>query len=304
MERPQIVFATCRSVLDSVGEGPYGQADTEAGDGLLATALTTRGFDVEFVAWNDPALDLSTAAACVIRSTWDYPEHLDDFRRWLDIANAQTLLLNGIELVRWNLHKRYLLDLEAADIPIVPTVVVSKCGALDHARLSDEPGSSHVIVKPAVGVGSFGVMRLPLGGRVQEAVAELAAEGDVLVQPYVPSIESEGEISTVIIDGKVSHAVAKTPAVGDYRVQAHHGGHNARIGTSAELNLLASRVVAALPASPAYGRIDTVKVNGGHHLLELELIEPSLFLGYAPGAAEQLAGVIAARCDERARGCA
>jgi glutathione synthase/RimK-type ligase-like ATP-grasp enzyme len=298
--RPIVVLASCRYVLDSAGSDPFGQADYEAGDGLLAQALTDRGFVAELAAWDDPDVDWSRVAGCVLRSTWDYPERLDEFIRWAASASQQTILINELPLVRWNLHKRYLLDLEAAGIPVVPTVLIQKGSAIDVPHVCDKLQSQHLVAKPAVGVGAFGVTRLAATDPVSaDTLSNLIETSDVILQPYIESIEMAGELSTVMIAGAISHAVLKVPAPGDYRVQAHHGGRNVEAEIDAALEAVAQSLIEVLPATPVYGRIDTVWMDARPRLLELELIEPSLFLGYKHEAAARLADAITRRIQPR-----
>ena len=300
--RPVVVLATCRAVLDSAGEDAYGQAGLESGDDLLAEALRDRDVETHLAAWDDPTIEWDEIAACVLRSTWDYPERLNEFTRWMDTASKKTLLLNEADLVRWNIHKRYLIDLDEAGIPVVPTVHIERRGALNLPRLQRRLGSDDLVIKPAVGVGSFGVTRVSPDDPDSVAVAgALVEKGDVIVQPYVPSIESEGETSTVLVAGAISHAVVKTPAPGDYRVQPHHGGRSDPREVGPDLRDLWDRLVTVLPGMPMYGRIDTVIIDGRPHVMELELIEPSLFLRHEPKAADRLADAIVQRIDLQTR---
>ena len=135
-----VVLATCLAVLDGAGEDAYGLAGLESGDDLLAEALRVRAVETHLAAWDDPTIEWDEIAACVLRSTWDYPERLSEFTRWMDAVSKKTLLLNNADLVRWNIHKRYLIDLDEAGIPVVPTLHIERGGTLNLPRLRADCG--------------------------------------------------------------------------------------------------------------------------------------------------------------------
>lgn len=163
---------------------------------------------------------------------------------------------------------------------------------------ADRLRSDRLVMKPAVDVGSFGVTRVsPADPNALAGAVSLVTKGDVIVQPYVPSIETEGETSTVLVAGAISHAVVKTPAPGEYRVQPHHGGRSDSQEIGSDLRELWDRLVTVLPWKPMYGRIDTVTINGRPHVMELEQIEPSLFSRHEPQAADRLVDAIAHRIE-------
>lgn len=246
--------------------------------GVVVEALARAGHEAETVAWSMPD-DWSRFDVVLLRTPWDYPFHAEPFGRWVDAVGPK--LVNPAAVVRWNMHKAYLLELEAKGVPIVPTRVMTRPEDLDLS------GDEEVVVKPAIGSGARGAMRGPaasLASRAREAVTS----GALLVQPFVPEIETLGEISLVYLGGVFSHAVRKTPRAGDYRVQAEHGGALEDVMPTVEELRVAELACACVPEKLAYARVDIV--NG--LLMELEVIEPELFLRRKPGAADALVAAV------------
>ena len=267
---------------------------------LLAAALAADGYEVDVRDWRDPSVDWSMARVTVIRSPWDYVDRLDEFLEWAARVNESTELWNPLELVRWNTHKAYLLDLAARGAPVVPTVVLLGGSAASLDGIGDARGWNTVVVKPAVASGGKGARRAEVGDPdAQRHLDELLAQGDVLVQQFASAVEHEGEWSVVLVDGEVAHAVRKWPAAGDYRVQYEWGGHSEVAAPSASLSELATRVYDVLPAPALYARIDVVSISGGWHVMEVEVTEPALWLDDAPATTRLLADAIEARLSPK-----
>ena len=285
---PRIALASCSS-------WPTGSGD-HAG---LAEAIADRGVRADWVPWDDPAPDWSDYNLVLLRETWDYPPKLASFLAWVDSLAQLTTLVNAPAVVRWNHHKRYLQELAAAGVPTVPTTVVTRGSTDPHAAVRAAEATT-VVVKPAVGVGGNDAER----GRTDDpaTAAHLRAlldNGDVLVQPYLESIEASGETSLVMLGGRVSHAVTKLPARGEFRIHEHRGGRYAQVEPAAadvELALGACEVARAITGEDLlYARADLVAGDDGRPLLmELELIEPSLYLHTVPAATEHLADLVVA----------
>ena len=223
----------------------------------------------------------------MIHSTWDYHQACDDFVGWADHVDAVSRLVNPATVVAWNSHKEYLLDLSSWGVPTVPTVVVPRSAPESVTSIADREGWTELVIKPSVAGGARGAGRWRADDPAAErALATLLAQGDVLVQPYLREIES-GETSVVMFADTVSHAVVKVPATGDFRVQRHHGGAERAVEpTAAEIDLARQAVTAARRLDQVvYARVDCVTVDGRPQVMELELIEPALFLPVAPPAA-------------------
>jgi glutathione synthase/RimK-type ligase-like ATP-grasp enzyme len=278
--------------LVTCAELPVPDPDTP----LVAAALTRAGISVDVSDWRDATVDWASAPVTVLRSPWDYVDHLDAFLAWAERVHAGSELWNPLALLRWNTHKAYLLDLHERGAPVVPTVVLLGGSAAALDGICDAQGWNAVVVKPAVASGSKGARRAEVGDAAAQAhLDDLLTKGDVLVQQFVPGIHNEGEWSVVLIDGEVMHALHKRPKAGDYRVQEEWGGTTVRAEPSASLIELATRVWEVLPAPALYARIDIVSITGQWHVMEVEATEPALWLDLAPETTEHFAAAIAAR---------
>lgn len=239
-----------------------GLPELAADDRLVREALVRRGAEVRAVVWDDASVDWRAFDAIVIRSTWDYHKRLDEFRAWLDAMDGLPLW-NPPDVLRWNTHKAYLLELQSRGIAIVPTLFVPRGGGY--------------IVKPAVSATAFRTERH-------------ANDDDLLIQPFVPEIVADGELSFVFLGRRFSHAVRKRAASGDFRVQSDFGGSAEPFDPTPELIAQAERIASMLGERWLYARIDCVVRDGRLLLMELEATEPLLFLDEA--SAERFADAI------------
>lgn len=271
------------------------EADNED-DRLLAEALSARGCQVSHVVWDDPTADWSGFDRIVIRSTWGYHEKPDEYLRWLDgFRSRPGRLRNPPEMVAANVHKGYLLDLERAGIPIVPTEFVPAGSDVSLVEILARRGWSRAVFKPAISAGAANTREVDGDAEAWEAgFRELVACRDMLVQPFLDEIRGEGEWSLIFLDGRFSHAIVKTPAEGDFRVQTEHGGTFRAAEPGPDLIERAGRVVGAIGSVPTLARVDGVVRDGRFLLLELEINEPYLGLGLAPGSADRLADAVLA----------
>ena len=261
---------------------------------LLVAALAGRGIATQVTTW-DADLDWAAFPLVLLRSPWDYFERLNEFLAWAKGVAARTRLLNPYPVIDWNCHKRYLKELADNGLPVVPTLWLdhgSTAGAARLAGLSWE----QLVIKPAVSIGAINTLRGARSDRAGRAhIDTLLASGDVMVQPFLPGIASEGEISLIFFGGEFSHAIRKLPRPGDYRVQDMYGGTvHAHIPTGEEIGL-ATRALSLTPLPTTYARVDLVRHEDQLLIMELELIEPELFLPAAPGAASRYAAALDAQ---------
>jgi glutathione synthase/RimK-type ligase-like ATP-grasp enzyme len=252
---------------------PHG-AETETP--LVVAALADRGVTAVIEPWG--SADAARAGLVVVRTTWDYPSRLEEFLRWVRATAAATQLVNSAGVIEWNSHKSYLLDLAYSAVPVIPTTLVSRGSSDTECRESLAEFDREVVIKPAVSVGAIGAVRAPAGSaEATDHLRLLAASGDALVQPYEPAIIG-GEVSLIYFGEEYSHAVRKIPATGDYRVQEFLGGSIEPHTASAEERGVAVAALAAVDQPVTCARVDLVTTAGGPVLMELELIEPQLFL--------------------------
>jgi Prokaryotic glutathione synthetase, ATP-grasp domain len=269
-------------------------------DLLLVAALDEICIDSTPLVWSDPAVDWRGYDALVIRSPWDYFVRLREFRAWLDARIASGVrMCNPSAILEWNFDKRYLQDLAAAGVPLVPTIVVPQGDSPDIVALARARGWEDIVVKPTISGGAHGTYRFRIDDvdRHREAIAETLQDRGLLIQPFLPEIQSAGELSLLFFDGVFSHAVCKRPKDGDYRVQFQFGGTDETVEVRDEWIERARVCIAAAPALPVYARVDGVVQDGQFLLMELEVFEPLMFLARHPPAAGRFARAIQRRLD-------
>ncbi len=257
-------------------------------DQLLLGPLKAAGFDPVPVVWSDVRPSSIEADLVVIRSTWDY--HLDPerFLEWLtEFELTGKNLFNSTSTIRWNMRKDYLFRLEASGVSIPRTVHFSEWRPELLTSMTGIP----VVVKPVVSAGAFNTHRLLHWtiDTVEPLVSPLFEQGAVLVQEYMPEIETDGEWSFIFLDRHFSHAVTKIAAPLDFRVQEEHGGTLTVRPPDPKILEQVRSILATVPDELLYARVDGVVRSGRFFLMELELFEPSLYLSFEPRAAEDFA---------------
>jgi glutathione synthase/RimK-type ligase-like ATP-grasp enzyme len=265
-------------------------------DRLLQEALKGHGLSAVRVNWARPDVDWSLYRCAVFRTTWDYFDRFDEFTAWLERAERQTTLCNRPSIIRWNMDKHYLADLEAKGVPIVPSRFIERGAAANLPGLLEESGWAEAIIKPCVSGSARHTYRLnhDNAAQITPVVQRLLAAESLILQPFQNEIIERGEDTLMVLNGRYTHAVRKVPKWGDFRVQEDHGGTVHNYEPTPEQVELAERAMAVCEPSPAYGRVDMVRDNEGRLcVMELELIEPELWLRNHPPAAQPLAEAIA-----------
>jgi len=254
-----------------------------------AQALVDAGITVEPMPWTDPR-DLAGFDLVLPLVAWGYHKRYPDWLAYLNRLEREHLpVANPVPLLRWNGDKAYLAQLGEKGIATVPTLVVARLDeqALDAAKARF--GCSELVVKPPVSASAYGTFRVQEGDAFPEAVRG----GRMMVQPWVAGILDRGEYSLMFFDGEFSHAVSKVPKPGEFRVQPEYGGIIRRCDPPAGAEALAHAALAAAPALSSYARVDLVVGDSGElQVMELELIEPALFVDYAPESGAALARAI------------
>lgn len=266
-------------------------------DRLLAEALETHGLTAERVDWSDASVDWASYRLAVFRTTWDYFDRFPEFTAWLRRAEREVRFVNAAQTVWWNLDKHYLGDLERRGVAIVPSVYVEAGSGETLPALLQRSGWDEGVLKPCVSGAARHTYRLNAANaaELQERLAPVMAQEAFLYQPFVRDIQVGGERSLMVLGGVATHAVQKVPKAGDFRVQDDHGGTWSPYEPTAAEIAFAQRAVAAVDPRPQYARVDIVRGNDGAlQLMELELIEPELWLRSKPEAAARFAAAIAA----------
>jgi len=276
----RLQIATCRPLTEP-----------DADEDILLDALRAAGIDAEMSAWHDPEA-WQAPTSTIIRSTWDYIHCLRPFAEWVVKVSAVAPLWNPAEIIFNNLHKRYLLDLASRGVPVTPTTILERGSEVNLATLCAARGWNDIVIKPAVGAGSFETHRVR-GSSVEAAVmlSRLLEERDVLVQPFLKAVEGHGERALVWIDGEFTHAVRKSPRFAGNDEQVSEA-----ISISTAERLVGEAALLPISRDLLYARVDVAPGDDGTPVvMELELIEPSLFLKQHPPALQRLVQGIARR---------
>lgn len=294
----KLAFVTCREVGGITPD-----------DRRISGELSKQGAVVTPASWDDG--DPPSVDAFVIRSPWNYHLALDAFLGWVERAAAIAPVYNDSKTVRWNAHKRYLLDLESAGVRVAPTVLCRSGERYDLQALARERGWHEVVVKPAISASSYmtaivgatphpalqnDALRSRFVEDGQQHLERILATRDALVQPFMPEIFTRGERSLVYIDGRYSHCVQK-----DAFTTGPGGGH--AVDAELEEREIAERALATLPQLPLYARVDLLRnADGLEYLMELELIDPELYMRYSENAPRRFASALLARLSALGEG--
>ncbi|MDT3695550.1 MAG: hypothetical protein ROY99_04100 [Ignavibacterium sp.] len=256
-------------------------------DKLLIEPMKKSGWLAEEISWRDEATDWSHYDAVIVRSTWDYQHDSEKFFRVLQKINSLTHLENDLALMKWNMNKNYLNDLKNKGVLIVNTLWKNKFDRKEALNYFEQLGTEEIIIKPNISASADRTFRLNKHSLLQsfDILENIFTERDFMVQPFIKNIVEEGEYSLFFFNGKLSHSVLKTPKENDFRVQEEHGGNIKPVTASGFITDVAKNVINKLSSVPLYARVDLVRVHKNQFaLMELEVIEPSLYLNKDPEA--------------------
>ena len=286
----KIFLATCRAV-----------PDLSADDRALAELIRDRGFDVRPLIWDDPNPVFHDTAAVVVRSCWDYHLKHQDFLHWTEsLEKKGVTICNSSALIDWNHDKRYLLELQSAGIQIPPTLWLERGSNAQLKRIMSQAGWSDVVVKPSVSATSWRTFCVSFdqAAEFQSEFEKLLLQGRTMVQKFIPEVQTQGEWSFIFFDRQFSHAVLKRASADDFRVQDEFGGSvDWQATPTGNLISQAKAALDSVKGEPLYARVDGVELGGELCLMELELIEPALFLQRTNRAIERFAEAICAAVE-------
>ena len=261
-----------------------------ADDELMVEPLRRLGHTAEFVPWKSQ-VDWRQYDGVVIRTTWDYHNDLQTFLRVLEQIQAQTRLANSLETVRWNADKKvYLRDLEKEGTRIVPTILGD--GSIDTRQIQqwcDQLEADEIVIKPSVGANAQDTFRIKRSADGVDEWSRIFENRSYMVQPFMDEIVNEGEFSLFYFNGLYSHAVLKTPKAEDFRVQEEHGATIQPIVPPQALPSMGEKILNRISPTPLYARVDFVRTGDEFAVMELELIEPSMYLRTSACAPELFA---------------
>lgn len=249
-------------------------------DELLIPFFNDNGWSVETISWHSQSENWDRFDYVIVRSTWDYQQHPEAFLACLTQIDASSAtLLNPLPLMQWNIEKHYLKDLQGKGVPIVST----RWSNTFNNSVIDEAFSHFncdtVVVKPTLSANADDTFKLSVSNwhEQQQALSDTFNQRDFMIQPFLNSVVEEGEYSLFYFGGKYSHAIKKVPQKGDFRVQEEHGGSLHPVTVDEEQLDIAQKALSAMPCEALYARVDLVRQGSGWAIMELELIEPSLY---------------------------
>jgi len=260
-------------------------------DGLVLDALKANGHRVTRISWSDPEFNWASAQAVIFRTTWDYFDRFEEWKAWLASTSKLTQMINPYALIKWNMDKHYLLDLNDRGINIPATRYIEIGQQTNLKALYHETGWTDCILKPCVSGASRHTYKLNVDTlqEHEEIFQTLIAKEAMMLQPFQKNVVEKGEVSLMVMGGEFTHAVLKVAKPGDFRVQDDFGGTVHLYDPSSEEIAFAEKAVAACNPQPAYARVDIIRDNNDQlALIELELIEPELWFRLNPRAADIL----------------
>ena len=261
-------------------------------DELVINALKEKNLSVVKKDWNDSIFDWETTRSILFRSTWDYFDKFELFKKWFNKTKNKCLMINSTETIEWNIDKHYLLDLQEHQIPIPNSEFIKRGSSIDLSLLMQKKNWNEIVVKPTISGAAKNTYRLKKEEIIQFGPIweKLIYKEDFIVQEFQNNVISEGEVAMIVIGGKFTHAVLKKAKEGDFRVQDDFGGSIAIYNPNEEMVKLAEKCTRILTPIPSYARVDIIWDNLRELAVsELELIEPELWFRLNPNAAQKLA---------------
>lgn len=263
------------------------------GDQLVVEPMSKFGYEVVPAPWDDPSIDWAKFNFVVFRSCWNYHHKTEEFTKWLSLLeNSKVKTWNPIKTVKWNLHKTYLEDLkERFSIKVAPTTYVKRGESASLHDIVSKSGWSEVVIKPSIGASGFNIFKLASSEaeKFQSTFSSMLLAADVMIQPLIPELVQKGETSMIFLNKRFSHAVNRKPKQGDFRSNYEYGGIESSTNPDSKTIDEAQNILSKIDSPLLYARVDGVVRNGKLMLMELELIEPYLFLSFDKKSPERFA---------------
>jgi len=259
-------------------------------DKMLDKPMAELGWQAFHISWREKNVDWSLFDAVIIRSTWDYQDDAELFMQALaEIEQSGAVLLNSLAIAQWNVNKNYLREVEQKGAIIIPTIWLEVFDFDLVAGYFDYFNTQQIIIKPTISANSDNTFWLKKESYEQDkrSLQESLTNRQLMVQPFIPAIIEEGEYSLFYFADQYSHCILKTPKSGDFRVQEEHGGILQSIKPNQNLLTAASKALETIPEKVLYARVDLVEHEGAYKLMEIELIEPSLYFNLDESAASR-----------------
>ena len=264
-------------------------------DNLIVKPFKNLGWECEFIPWDSNSINWDDYEAVIIRSTWDYQQKEKLFFKTLQSIEASTATLyNSLDTVKWNINKRYLIELERKNISIIPTKFYDSFDFDIVSQLFSFFNENKLIIKPCVSANADDTFILEQNKmeNLKSVLKNTFSQKNFLVQPFIKNIKSEGEYSLIYFGNRLSHVLLKTPKNGDFRVQEEHGGSLKKINKpESSLIDFGNKVMQTIPYQCLYSRVDVVRDGNNYLLMEVELIEPSLYFNMDPKSPQMFAKV-------------
>jgi glutathione synthase/RimK-type ligase-like ATP-grasp enzyme len=274
------------AIVSYVSTGTYDSNNIDE-DAILSVLLTELEIPNEIIPWSVADEDWTRFSYLLVKSVWDYFDFYPQFLQWIaDRKSEGTPVLNNLDTIRWNSSKTYLLEIEEKGFPVIAGKLLKKGSHFDEDSIASYRNAVTLVVKPLVSGGSKNTIKIHVDSWQNQStkINKLLEQEDYLIQPFIKEVQEVGEYSLIFFNAKFSHAVLKSPAKEDFRVQHYFGGTVSVIDPSPELMESCQNLVTEFASESLYVRVDGVVIDGLFHLMELEMIEPYLFLGLADQA--------------------
>lgn len=262
-----------------------------ASDRLLIKPLKKRGFVPFPIPWDKKGVAWDNFDLVILRTTWDYHLRIPEFFRWLENLEEKIVnLWNPPSIIRWNMNKRYLLDLDKKGIPIIPILLVTKQNVMNIKNLLGEKKWEEIIIKPTIGASSYMIAKI----RKDECnpnspvINSILKQSDIIIQPFMEEIKKSGEFSFIFFNRKFSHAIHKTPKMNEFRTQPEFGAKEKLYNPQPYLIAQTQKILETIDSPLLYARIDGLIIHNQFYLMEMELIEPYLYFEFEKNSAEKL----------------